>query len=50
VTVELNSATLPPGAGHPLGTDGYGYDVLGRLKVGGQSSLELGFAVAIATT
>jgi peptide/nickel transport system permease protein len=50
VTVELNSATLPPGAGHPLGTDGYGYDVLGRLMVGGQSSLELGFAVAIATT
>ena len=39
VTVELNSATLPPGAGHPLGTDGYGYDVLGRLMVGGQSSL-----------
>jgi peptide/nickel transport system permease protein len=50
VTVELNSATLPPGPGHPLGTDGYGYDVLGRLMVGGQSSLELGFAVAIATT
>ena len=50
MTVELNSATLPPGAGHPLGTDGYGYDVLGRLMVGGQSSLELGFAVAIATT
>ena len=48
--MELNSATLPPGAGHPLGTDGYGYDVLGRLMVGGQSSLELGFAVAIATT
>jgi peptide/nickel transport system permease protein len=50
VTVELNSATLPPGPGHPLGTDGYGYDVLGRLMIGGQSSLELGFAVAIATT
>jgi peptide/nickel transport system permease protein len=50
VTVELNSATLPPGAGHPLGTDGYGYDVLGRLMVGGQSSLELGFSVAFATT
>jgi peptide/nickel transport system permease protein len=50
VTAELNSATLPPGAGHPLGTDGYGYDVLGRLMVGGQSSLELGCAVAVATT
>jgi peptide/nickel transport system permease protein len=50
VTVQLNLATLPPGAGHPLGTDGSGYDILGRLMVGGQSSLELGFAVAIATT
>jgi peptide/nickel transport system permease protein len=50
VTVNLNAATLPPGAGHPLGTDGDGYDVLGRLMVGGQSSLELGFAVAAATT
>ena len=27
-----------------------GYDVLGRLMLAGQSSLELGFAVAIATT
>jgi len=50
VTVNLNAATLPPGAGHPLGTDGDGYDVLGRLMVGGRSSLELGFAVAAATT
>jgi peptide/nickel transport system permease protein len=50
VTVQLNLATLPPGAGHPLGTDASGYDILGRLMVGGQSSLELGFAVAIATT
>jgi peptide/nickel transport system permease protein len=40
----------PPGPGHPLGTDQYGIDVLGRLMVGGQSSLELGFAVGIATT
>jgi peptide/nickel transport system permease protein len=50
VKVNLNDATLPPGAGHPLGTDGDGYDILGRLMVGGQSSLELGFAVSIATT
>ncbi|MGH3170144.1 MAG: ABC transporter permease [Trebonia sp.] len=50
VKVNLNDATLPPGTGHPLGTDGDGYDVLGRLMVGGQSSLELGFAVAVATT
>ena len=50
ITVQLNSDTLPPGGRYPLGTDAYGYDVLGRLMVGGQSSLELGFAVAIATT
>lgn len=50
VTVHLELAELPPGAGHPLGTDASGYDVLGRLMAGGRSSLELGFAVALATT
>jgi peptide/nickel transport system permease protein len=40
----------PPGAGHPLGTDEYGIDILGRLMQGGQSSLELGFAVGLAST
>ncbi|HEX6519953.1 MAG TPA: ABC transporter permease [Streptosporangiaceae bacterium] len=50
VKVNLGNATQPPGAGDPLGTDGSGYDILGRLMVGGQSSLELGFAVAIAST
>jgi peptide/nickel transport system permease protein len=49
-TVNLNLANMPPGNGHPLGTDEYGIDILGRLMVGGQSSLELGFAVAIAST
>ncbi len=49
-TVNLNLANTPPSPGHPLGTDEYGIDVLGRLMVGGQSSLELGFAVAIAST
>ena len=44
-TVNLNLANLPPGPGHPLGTDEYGIDILGRLMVGGQSSLELGFSV-----
>jgi peptide/nickel transport system permease protein len=50
VAVVLNLHTLPPSGAHPLGTDGSGYDVLGRLMLSGQSSLELGFAVAIATT
>ena len=49
-TVRLDISELPPGGGHPLGTDASGYDVLGRLMLGGQSSLELGFAVAITTT
>src|ERR1700757_1366946 len=48
--VNLNLENLPPGGGHPLGTDEYGIDILGRLMVGGQSSLELGFSVAIAST
>jgi peptide/nickel transport system permease protein len=39
-------ATLGPGTGHPLGTDGVGYDILGRLMLGGQSSLEVGLAAA----
>ena len=40
----------PPGAGHPLGTDDTGYDMLGRIMYGGQISLEVGFAAAgIAT-
>ncbi|MHB1577099.1 MAG: ABC transporter permease, partial [Candidatus Dormibacteria bacterium] len=30
-----------------LGTDPVGYDVLGRLMVGGQTSLEIGFAAAL---
>ncbi len=48
--VNLGLANLPPAPGHPLGTDEYGIDILGRLMVGGQSSLELGFAVALAST
>jgi peptide/nickel transport system permease protein len=50
VQVNLNNANLPPGAGEPLGTDSEGYDILGRLMLGGQSSIELGLAVAVATT
>ena len=50
VTVRLSLATLPPGAGHHLGTDASGYDVVGQLMEGGRSSLALGFAVAVVTT
>lgn len=40
-------ANRSPSLAHPLGTDQVGYDVLGRLMVGGQSSLEIGFAAAL---
>ena len=41
---------LPPGPGHPLGTDEHGFDELGQLMKGGQTSLEIGvFASVIAT-
>jgi ABC-type dipeptide/oligopeptide/nickel transport system permease subunit len=47
---NILNTDLPPGAGHPLGTDDNGYDELGRLMVGGQAALEIGFfAAAIAT-
>jgi peptide/nickel transport system permease protein len=47
VQINMSAVRQPPGAGHPLGTDDVGYDVLGRLMLGGQSSLEVGFAAAI---
>lgn len=46
-----NIANHAPSLAHPLGTDQVGYDVLGRLMLGGQSSLEIGVAAAfIAVT
>jgi peptide/nickel transport system permease protein len=50
VHVNLANENLPPGPGHPLGTDQNGYDVLGRLMVAGQISLEVGLAAAIIAT
>ena len=41
---------LGPRAGHPLGTDANGFDILGRLMVGGQSALEISLAVALVST
>ncbi len=47
----LNSTqNSPPSAQNPLGTDGNGFDILGRIMYGGQTSLTVGFAAAgIAT-
>jgi peptide/nickel transport system permease protein len=50
VQANIQVTNLPPGRGHPLGTDDNGYDILGRLMIGGQSTLEIGFAVALLAT
>jgi peptide/nickel transport system permease protein len=50
VHTNLAEVNLPPGPGHPLGTDNVGYDVLGRLMVSGQSSLIVGLAAALLAT
>lgn len=47
ISSNLSIANTSPGHGHPLGTDNVGYDELGRLMSGGQSSLEIGFAAAL---
>ncbi|HET7014267.1 MAG TPA: ABC transporter permease [Streptosporangiaceae bacterium] len=47
---DVINSNSPPVQGHPAGTDATGFDVLGQLMVGGQSSLEIGLlAAAIAT-
>lgn len=48
--VDLVNAALPPGPGHPLGTDTNGFDVLGRLMEGGQVSLQIGLLAALFAT
>jgi peptide/nickel transport system permease protein len=47
VQISVLQATQPPSGKHLLGTDNVGYDVLGRLMLGGQSSLEVGLAAAV---
>jgi ABC-type dipeptide/oligopeptide/nickel transport system permease subunit len=46
INTSLESTLLPPGPGHPVGTDNVGLDVLGELMKGGQASLEVGFFAA----
>jgi peptide/nickel transport system permease protein len=47
---NIGLTSVAPSAAHPLGTDANGYDVLGRLMVGGRASLEIGVAVAALAT
>lgn len=51
VHTDLTAVHLAPGEqGHPLGTDGVGYDQLGRLMLGGQTSVIVGLAAGILAT
>jgi peptide/nickel transport system permease protein len=50
INTDISSITLPPSSGHLLGTDNVGYDVLGRLMIGGQTSLEIGLVAAVLAT
>jgi peptide/nickel transport system permease protein len=50
VRPNLLLVTRHPSGQFPLGTDQVGYNVLGRLMVAGQSSLEVGLAAAAIAT
>jgi len=48
--VNIAITNLGPSGGHLLGTDDNGFDILGRLMIGGRDSLEIGLAVAVLAT
>jgi peptide/nickel transport system permease protein len=50
ISTDLPASFHAPSAAHPLGTDNDGFDVLGRLMLAGQSSLEVGLAAAAIAT
>jgi peptide/nickel transport system permease protein len=47
VHTNLDNTLCTPSGAHLLGCDNVGYDQVGRLMIGGQVSLEVGFAAAI---
>src|SRR5579884_1613522 len=47
---NINLVHAPPSSAHLLGADSNGFDILGRLMEGGQSSIEVGLAVGFAST
>lgn len=47
VHTNLSQTLCTPSGKHLIGCDNVGYDQLGRLMIGGQTSLEVGFAAAI---
>jgi peptide/nickel transport system permease protein len=48
-STDLINYLCPPSGSHLLGCNDLGYDELGRLMVGGQTSLEVGLAAAVAS-
>lgn len=50
ISGDLLNNDLPPGKGHPLGTDDNGFDELGRMMKGGQAALEIGLLTALIAT
>ena len=46
---DLSTYLCKPSGAHLLGCDDLGYDELGRLMVGGQTSLEVGLAAALVS-
>jgi peptide/nickel transport system permease protein len=49
VNTDLSTYLCHPSGAHLLGCDDLGYDELGRLMVGGQTSLEVGLAAAFVS-
>jgi peptide/nickel transport system permease protein len=49
VHTNLINSLCPPSGAHLLGCDNLGYDQVGRLMVGGQTSIEVGVAAAIVS-
>jgi peptide/nickel transport system permease protein len=49
VDTDLDNYLCTPSASHLFGCDELGYDQLGRLMVGGQTSLEVGLAAAVVS-
>ena len=47
IDTNLLNTDLPPGSGHPFGTDDEGFDVLGRMMKGGQIAMEIGLLSAL---
>jgi peptide/nickel transport system permease protein len=48
-STDLSNYLCRPSGGHLLGCDDLGYDELGRLMLGGQTSLEVGLAAAFVS-